>query len=156
MELVALSALFGGFVALFRGRATLVASASAFVAFVVTLCGPLVGHHLAISMLTGLGAVIAVQCSYLALCFALEQFDSENAIPAIHIAIGEQLRSEIESREIFRPNLVGWWCDYKPPKKSSPRGDALTATIKQRSCQSGRTIGIRVRSSLHRNFAKFQ
>jgi hypothetical protein len=105
MELVALSAFFGGFVALLRGRATLVASASAFVAFVVTLCGLLVGHHLAISMLTGLGAVIAVQCSYLALCFALEQFDSENAIPAIHIAIGEQLRSEIEVPRDLPPQL---------------------------------------------------
>jgi hypothetical protein len=48
MELVALGAFFGSFVALLHGRATLVASASAFVAMVVTLCGLLIGHHLAI------------------------------------------------------------------------------------------------------------
>jgi hypothetical protein len=57
-------------------------------------------------LLTGLGAVIAVQCSYLALCFALEQFDAENAVPAIHTAIGEQLRSEIEIPRDLPPQLA--------------------------------------------------
>jgi hypothetical protein len=69
--LIALSAAIGTIIALLRGRVYLVIGSSAIFALVIAACGAALGHSLGISMLTGFGAVVAVQASYVALGFSL-------------------------------------------------------------------------------------
>jgi hypothetical protein len=107
--LITLSAAIGTNIALLRGRVYLVMGASAVFALVIAACGAALGHSLGISMLTGFGAVVAVQASYVTLRLALELFAAESFIPEVQHAIGRQLRSEFKPpRDLPAPlvNLV--------------------------------------------------
>jgi hypothetical protein len=81
---------------LLRGRVYLVMGASAIFVLVIAACDASLGHSLGISMLTGFGAVVVVQASYVARGLALELFAAENFIPEVQHAIGRQLRSEFK------------------------------------------------------------
>ena len=72
--LIAFSAAIGSIIALLRGRVYLVMGASIIFALVIAACGAALGHSLWISILTGFGAVVAVQACYVALGLALERF----------------------------------------------------------------------------------
>jgi hypothetical protein len=86
--LIALSAAIGSIIALLRGRVYLVMGASIIFALVIAGCGAALGHPLGISMLTGFGAVVAVQASYVALGLALELFAAENFIRKFNMRSG--------------------------------------------------------------------
>ena len=107
--LIAFSAAIGSIIALLRGRVYLVMGASIIFALVIAACGAALGHSLWISILTGFGAVVAVQACYVALGLALELFAAENFILEVQHAIGRQLRTEFKPpRDLPAPlvNLV--------------------------------------------------
>jgi hypothetical protein len=106
MEFIACSAVIGAFLGLFRGRVVLVLFASAFTAIVVMACGLLLGHHLGVSLLTGLASVAAVQVSYASLSISLQLFSSQNFPSEVQAAIGQQLRAEFEVPRNLPPAMV--------------------------------------------------
>jgi len=96
MVFASVGAAIGTLLALLRGRVLLAILVNAFFAIVVALCGLLLGYHLGLSALVGFGSIAAVQVSYLALGLTLDLFPSENVMPQVQAAIGQQLRTEIE------------------------------------------------------------
>ena len=93
---VAVGAAIGTLLALLRGRILVAILVNVFFAIVVALCGLLLGYHLGLSALVGFGCIAAVQVSYLALGLTLDLFPSDNVIPQVQAAIGQQLRAELE------------------------------------------------------------
>jgi hypothetical protein len=96
MAFTAVGAAIGTMLALLRGQVRLVILVSAFFAIIVTLCSLLLGYPLGLSALVGFGSVAAVQVFYVVLGLTLDLFPSENFMPEVQAAIGQQLRAEFE------------------------------------------------------------
>jgi hypothetical protein len=106
MAFVGISATVGALLAFLRGSVLWVTLASAFFVSVVTLYSLLLGYHLGTSALVGFGCVAAVQLSYLALGLSVDLFPSQNFIPQIQAAIGQQLGTEIEVPRELPPKMA--------------------------------------------------
>jgi hypothetical protein len=107
MEFIACSAAIGAFLGLFRGRVVLVLSASAFTAIVVMACGLLLGHHLGVSLLTGLASVAAVQVSYASLSISLQLFSSQIFHRRCKPQLGSNCVRSLKFRATYRLRWLG-------------------------------------------------
>jgi hypothetical protein len=106
MVFVAFGALAGAVLAFRRYPALLLVPVAASVAAVAFLVGIVHGSHPGAIALEVLGSIMAPQFAYVALSLTVHLTRSARLVPQVQVAIGQQLRAQLEVPRRLPPELA--------------------------------------------------